>query len=185
LNNLPDEAIANWRKALELDPNDGSAETDLGMVLFETGHKEEGFEDLKKAVDMVPKFPEARSHFGLALAKMDRKDEAVEQFQKAIALNPKSSEYHFNLGYVLESRGDFAGAVVPLQKSVELSEGKNWQYLAELAKSYDKTGRSAEAVESARQALDLARQDHEDKAAANLQQAVESYERDGATARQR
>jgi Flp pilus assembly protein TadD len=112
-------------------------------------------------------------------------DEAVEQFQKAITLNPKSTEYRFNLGYVLESRGDFAGAVAPLQKAVELSEGKSWQCLAELAKSYDKTGRSAEAVESARQALDLARREHDEQVAANLQQAVESYERDSTSARQR
>jgi tetratricopeptide (TPR) repeat protein len=185
LNGLPDEAVVNWRKALELDPADASAETDLGMVLFDTGHKEEGVEDLRKAVEMAPGFAEGHSHFGLALAKMNRMDEAVEQFQKAIALNPKSTEYRFNLGYVLESRGDFAGAVAPLQKAVELSEGKSWQCLAELAKSYDKTGRSAEAVESARQALDLARREHDEQVAANLQQAVESYERDSTSARQR
>jgi superkiller protein 3 len=179
LNGLFDEAVANWRKALEIDPTDGSAETDMGTVLFENGHTQEGFEALKKAVEMAPKFPEGHSHFGLALAKMNRMDEAVEQFQKAIALDPKSTEYRFNLGYVLESRGDFAGAVAPLQKAVELSEGKSWQCLAELAKAYDKTGHSAEAIEFERQALDLAVKEHDEKLATKLRGDLDRYEHVG------
>jgi Flp pilus assembly protein TadD len=179
LNGLPDEAVANWRKALELDPNDGAAETDLGMVLFDTGHTQEGFEDLRKAVEMAPDFSEGHSHFGLALAKMNRMDEAIEQFQKAIALNPKSTEYRFNLGYVLKSRGDFAGAVAPLQKAVDLSEGKNWQCLAELADAYNQIGRSAEAIQSARQALDLAVQEHDEKLTKKLSEDLDRYARGG------
>jgi len=179
LNGLSDEAIENWRKALAIDPNDGAAETDLGMVLFDNGHTDEGYEALHKAVEMAPDFPEGHSHFGLALAKMNRMDEAIEQFQRAIALDPKSTEYRFNLGYFLESRGDFAGAVGPLQKAVELSEGKNWQCLSELANAYDHTGRSAEAVESARQALDLAVREQDEKLAKKLRGDLDRYEHSG------
>jgi len=179
LNGLSDEAIENWRKALAIDPNDGAAETDLGMVLFDNGHADEGYEALHKAVEMAPDFPEGHSHFGLALAKMNRMDEAIEQFQRAIALDPKSTEYRFNLGYFLESRGDFAGAVGPLQKAVELSEGKNWQCLSELANAYDHTGRSAEAVESARQALDLAVREQDEKLAKKLRGDLDRYEHSG------
>ena len=179
LNGLSDEAIENWRKALAIDPNDGAAETDLGMVLFDNGHTDEGYEALHKAVEMAPDFPEGHSHFGLALAKMNRMDEAIEQFQRAIALDPKSTEYRFNLGYFLESRGDFAGAVGPLQKAVELSEGKNWQCLSELANAYDHTGQSADAIQSARQALDLAVQEHDEKLAKKLRGDLDRYEHSG------
>jgi Flp pilus assembly protein TadD len=179
LNGLPDEAVATWRKALAIDPNDGAAETDLGMVLFDNGHTDEGYEALHRAVEMAPNFAEGHSHFGLALAKMNRMDEAIEQFQKAIALDPKSTEYRFNLGYFLESRGNFAGAVAPLQKAVELSEGKSWQCLSELAKAYDHTGRSAEAIQSARQALDLATQEHDEKLAKKLRGDLDRYEQSG------
>jgi Flp pilus assembly protein TadD len=176
LNNLPDEAITNWRKALAIDPRDGSAETDMGTVLFNTGHTDEGYEALHKAVELAPEFPIAHNHFGLALAKMNRTDEAAEQFQKAIALDPKSTEYPFNLGYLLESRGDFTGAVAPLQKAVELSQGKNWQCLSELANAYDHTGRSTEAIESERQALDLAVQQHDDKLVEKLRADLARYQ---------
>jgi Flp pilus assembly protein TadD len=152
--------------------------------LFDNGHAEEAFEHLQKAVAMAPDFPDGHNHLGLALASMHRFDEAVEQLQKAIELLPASVEFRFNLGYILEWRGDFAGAIAPLQKSVELSEGKNWHCLAELARAFDKTGRSAEAVLSAHKALDLAVQEQDEQVAVSLRQVVARYERDAAAVRQ-
>ena len=181
LNGLTDEAIENWRKALAINPDYAEAESSLGMTLFENGNTQEGFEDLKKAVEMIPDYADGHNHLGLAMAKMERTDEAVAEFQKAIALDDTSAEYRFNLGFVFESRGDFAGAVAPLRKAVELTEGKSWQCLAELAKAYSKTGQSAFAIEGARQALDLAVQAHDDEAATNLRQALEVYEHASAT----
>ncbi|MGD0628200.1 MAG: tetratricopeptide repeat protein [Terracidiphilus sp.] len=181
LNGNVDEAVANWKKALAIDPDDHGAETDMGTVLFDNGHAEEGFEHLRKAVSMAPDFPDGHNHLGLALASMQRFDEAVEQLQKAIELLPNSTEFRFNLGYTLESRGDFAGAIAPLQKSVELSEGKNWHCLAELARAFDKTGRPAEAVQTARKALDLAVEEHDEPVAASLRQVLARYERDSAS----
>jgi protein O-GlcNAc transferase len=176
-----DEAVANWKKALAINAADHGAETDMGTVLFDNGHAEEGFQHLQKAVNMAPGFPDGHNHLGLALATMQRFDEAVEQLQKAIELLPDSVEFRFNRGYILESRGDFAGAIAPLQKSVELSEGRNWHCLAELARAYDKTGRSAEAVESARKALDLAVEERDEPVAASLREVVARYERNAAS----
>jgi Flp pilus assembly protein TadD len=178
-NGLQDEAIVNWRKALELDDSDAGAESDLGMALFESGQAQEGFEHLRKAVELVPAFADGHSHLGLALAKTGKTDEAVEQFQKAIELDPTSVEYRFNLGFTLESRGDFAGAIAPLQKSVELTGGKDSNCLAALARAYGETGRSADAVQTARQALDLAVQEHDNQLADNLHEMLNRYERDG------
>ncbi|MGA3082246.1 MAG: tetratricopeptide repeat protein, partial [Terracidiphilus sp.] len=173
-----DEAAATWRKSLEVEPGDPGAETDLGTVLFENGHAQEGFDYLQKAVDAAPKFPDAHNHLGLALQAMGKIDLAVDQFQKAIALQPTSAEYSFNLGYALEQRGDFAGAVAPLQKSVDLSEAKNWRCLAELGNAYNKTGHTPEAIQSVRQALDLALQAHQDALARNLQEIIDGYQKD-------
>ena len=183
LNGDLDGAIATWRKSLTLDPSDPGAATDLGTVLLETGHTQEAYERLQKAVEVAPTFPNGHNELGLALAKMERIDEAVNQLQTAVALAPTSAEYRFNLGFVLESRGDYAGAVAPLQKAVELSQGKNWRGLAELANAYNKTGHSAEAIQSARQALDLAIEQHDDQLAKSLRDALERYELDGAASR--
>lgn len=172
-------AVLNWRESLTLDPSNAEAETDLGTALSERGQTQEAYEHLRKAVEMAPDFPDGHNQLGLALAKMGRMQEAVDQLQTAISLHPPSVEYHFNLGYVMASRGDIAGAVVAFQKTVELSEGKDWRCLAALADAYDKAGRSAEAIQSAHQALDLALQQHNEQLGNNLRKDLERYERDG------
>ena len=177
-----DEAIATWRKSLVLKPDSAATETDLGTVLFDGGNKPEGMEHLRRAVTLDPNLPDAHNHLGHALAESGQVDAAVDQLQNAVELLPDSVEYRFNLGYVLESRGDYAAAIAPLEKSVELSQSRNWHCLAELAHAYDNTGRSAQAVEAARKALDLAQQEHNDDLATNLRKLLERYQRDSAKA---
>jgi Flp pilus assembly protein TadD len=139
-------------------------------------------EHLQRAVNLDPKLPDGHNHYGMALAESGQGEAAVEQLQKAIELLPSSVEYRFNLGYVLESRGDYAGAVAPLEKAVELSEGKDWHCLAELARTYDNTGRSVQAVDAERKAVDLAVQEHNEELATNLRKILGRYEQDSAKA---
>jgi Flp pilus assembly protein TadD len=177
-----DGAVVNFRKSLTLDPSNPGVEADLGAVLFQNGQAQEGYEHMRKAVDMAPDFADGHTYLGTALAGMGRMDEAVAELQKAIALSPASVEARFNLGLVLGLRGDFAGAVGAFQKCVELSEGKDRRCLAALADAYDKTGRSAEAIQSAHQALDLAMQEHDEQLEKDLRGALERYEHHGAKA---
>jgi len=60
------------------------------------------------------------------------------------------------------------------------SKNKDWRCLAELAKVYDKAGRSAEAVQAAQQALDLATKRNNQQVARTLKDALDHYEHDGA-----
>jgi Flp pilus assembly protein TadD len=181
-NGVTGEAVATWRRSLSLKPDSAATETDLGTVLFDSGNKQEGVEHLQRAVTLDPNLPDAHNHLGQVLAQSGKVDAAVEQLQKAVELLPDSVEYRFNLGYILESRGEYAAAVAPLEKSVELSQSKNWHCLAELAQAYDKTGRSAQAVEAARKALDLAAQEHNDELVTNLRKLLERYQEDSAKA---
>jgi Flp pilus assembly protein TadD len=103
---------------------------------------------------------------------------AVEQLQRAIAVDPGSVEYRFNLAYVLESRGEYASALQPLERAVALSRRKDWRCLAELAKVYDMTGHSAEAIQSMREALDLAAKQNNGQVARTLRDALDHYERE-------
>jgi Flp pilus assembly protein TadD len=72
--------------------------------------------------------------------------------------------------------------VEPFQKAVELSNGKNWRALAELAKAYGATGRSADAIEAMRQAIDIALAQHDEQDAAKLRELLNTYQRSGANA---
>jgi Flp pilus assembly protein TadD len=173
-----DAAIENLNKSLALDPSDAGAEDNLGTLLFETHHPQEGEAHLRKAIAMAPDFADAHNHLGWELAKVGRLDEAVAQLQEAITLRPSSVEYHANLGYVIALRGDFAGAVPQFQKAVELSDGKEWRCLDMLASAYNVLGRSSEAVQTEQRALDLAVQQNDQQLENHLRDNLAHYEQD-------
>jgi Flp pilus assembly protein TadD len=73
--------------------------------------------------------------------------------------------------------------VAALRGAVELSEGRSWEALAALAEVYGKAGRFTEAVQAARQALDLALQEHDAQLESSLREALGRYEREAAETR--
>jgi Flp pilus assembly protein TadD len=184
-NNKIPEAIQVFRSAIQLDPDDPQAHYDLGTVLSGIDRDRDALDEFRRASTLEPENTLYLEHFAVSLALNGDLDGAVTQLQKAIAFQPTSSECRFNLGFALESKGDFAAAVAPFEKAVELSGGKNARFLAELAKVYDKTGRSADAVKAARQALDLAVLQNNEQLERNLREALDGYEADSAKANSR
>ena len=164
---LPD-AIDTLRRALELDPDDAMAHYNLGTLLIDSGQPQASLEEYRKASTLSPQDSTFLEHYGVSLAANGEWKEAIANLQKAVALEPSSAAFQFNLGFVMERSGDYAGAVSPLEKAVELGGGKNSRFLAELAKVYEKTGRDAEAVQSAQKALTLAAQERDLKRAQDL-----------------
>ena len=53
-----DRALAEYKKALELNPNDADVLNDLGMCLSYAGRAEEGIEMVRKAMRLNPHYPE-------------------------------------------------------------------------------------------------------------------------------
>jgi Flp pilus assembly protein TadD len=174
-NNQIPEAIQSLHQAIERDPSDALSHYMLATALSGSDQEREALAEYRQACALNPQNPVFLDHLAVSLDLNGDQAGAVEKLQNAIDLAPASAEYRFNLGIVLESRGDFQGAIAPLQKSVELSRGKNWRSFAELAKAYDKTGNHVDAIRSARQALSLAEQSHDEQAAKNLRDALEGY----------
>jgi len=173
------QAIEKLREAIKSDPDDALVHYVLATALSGNDKEVEALEEYKRAVALGPRNPTFVEHLAVSLALNGDTNGAVDQLQKAIAIEPNSVEYRFNLGYMLESQGDFAGAVSSFEKAVQLSRGKDWRCLAELAKVYDKVGRSAEAARSAELALDLAVKQNNVQVAQNLRDALKQYERRG------
>jgi Flp pilus assembly protein TadD len=181
-NKIP-EAIQTLRKAIQLDPEDALTHYYLAVLLTKSSQETEALTEYRKACALNPANATYLDHLGMALASSGDRDGAIEQLQKAIALQPGSAEHNFNLARLLELRGDYAGAVAPLQKAVELSKSKNGRFLAELASAYYKTGHSAEAIQSAKQALDLALDEQDVQLAKILMDDLDRYEHNGAAAK--
>src|SRR5208283_794187 len=74
---LLEEAIAEWKMVLELDPNNAKAHNNLGNALMWQGELSEGTAHLQKARELDPNFSEVQSDFGIGFYNR-------EQFRAAI-----------------------------------------------------------------------------------------------------
>ena len=175
-NNRIPEAIATLRNALQRDPDDAMAHYNLATLLSGINQERDALDEYRKASDLSPENTLFLERLAVSLVMNGDPHGALLRLQKAVVLLPASPELRFNLGYVLESQGEFAAALEPLQKAVELSQGRNGRFLAELANAYSKTSHFAEAVDVAHQALDLADQTHDEQLKKATREALDRYE---------
>jgi TolB-like protein/Flp pilus assembly protein TadD len=82
-----DEAIAEMKRALELDPLSVIINADFGSVLCIAGRYDDAIEQLRKALEMDPDFYYAHWNLAQALELKGRTEEAIAEYEKAIALN--------------------------------------------------------------------------------------------------
>ena len=82
-----DEAIAEMKRALELDPLSVIINADVGTVLCTAGRYDEAIEQLRKTLEMDPDFYYAHWNLGQALELKGRTEEAIAEYKKASELN--------------------------------------------------------------------------------------------------
>jgi TolB-like protein/tetratricopeptide (TPR) repeat protein len=82
-----DEAIAEVKRAIELDPLSLVINSDLGMIYYRARRYDEAVEQLRKTLEMDPGFYYAHWNLGSALAAKGALGPAIEEYQKARALN--------------------------------------------------------------------------------------------------
>ena len=67
-----DQAVAHYRKALEIRPDYAEAHVDLGNVLTSRGQVDEAIAHYQKALEIKPDYAEAHNNLGLALASREQ-----------------------------------------------------------------------------------------------------------------
>jgi tetratricopeptide (TPR) repeat protein len=86
-----DEAEEAIKRALEIEPNNGSYLDSLGWVEFRKGKFDQALADLLRAAkNMDREDPVVFEHIGDTYLKLNRVQEALESWQKALALDPKN-----------------------------------------------------------------------------------------------
>ncbi len=115
-----DEAIAAYRKAIELDPKYANAHINLGNALRNQGKLDEAIACFRKAIELDPKSAIAHNNLGLALRDQGKLDEAIASFRKAIELDPKYAAAHNNLGRALRDQKKLDEAIAAYRKAIEL-----------------------------------------------------------------
>ena len=118
-----DEAIAQYRMALDIKPDYFLAHHDLAFALTGRGQIDEAIAQYRMALDIKPDYFSAHNDLGLALAGRGQIDEAIAHFRKALDIKPDYTEAHNNLGVALASRKRIDEAIVHFRKTLEIDPG--------------------------------------------------------------
>ncbi|MGI8919427.1 MAG: winged helix-turn-helix domain-containing tetratricopeptide repeat protein [Pyrinomonadaceae bacterium] len=98
------EAIAESRQALVLDPVSVNANLDLGLILYFAHQYDEAIEQLQQTIDMDPNNQNAHRNLGLAYEQKKMYDEAIGEFRKVQALS-KGEFGEMALGHAYAAAG--------------------------------------------------------------------------------
>lgn len=82
-----DEAIAEAKRAEELEPLSFISNSHLGWILYFAGRYDEAIAHCKRLLDVDPNFFPARRYMGLAYEQKGMYAEAIDQFQQGVKLS--------------------------------------------------------------------------------------------------
>ena len=96
--------------ARELDPSNGLASANLGVLELMAGNREAARAALEHALELDSKIAKAENTLGVMAAQEGRKAEAIERWKRAVAINDADYQTLFNLATTLDGAGRAAEA---------------------------------------------------------------------------
>ena len=91
------EAIAAYRRALQINPKNIEAQCNVGGMLEQSGEYSQAIAAYRKAIGINPSHPEAHNNLGLILRQLGKFEEAMESFKRAIQAQPAGLSFMQNL----------------------------------------------------------------------------------------
>ena len=176
-----DEAENQFRQTLKIEPEScGSPQQPRRRLAFQ-GRLDEAAQHYREAIRIKPDNAEARNNLAMALHGQGKIAEAAVQWREAVRLQPNQVAFANCLAWVLATCPEASvrngpEAVKLARRAVQLSGGREPAMLGTLAAAYAEAGRFAEAVQTARQALELATQQNNQGMADALRAQIALYE---------
>jgi len=138
------DAEAEFKRALELNPNYATGHFWYGELLMYLGRFEESIREMKRALELDPVSLIINSALGGVYSWAEQQEQGLAQFQKTLALDANFAHAHASLGYALLAKNDYPAAIAEMKKARELS-GDAVYAVAGLGGVYAAAGRLEEA----------------------------------------
>jgi tetratricopeptide (TPR) repeat protein len=124
----PDNAIQEYRNALQLNPNNFEAHLKLGFLFYNVkGMYKEGMAHLLKAAELNPDDPRVHHDLGMALLHQQKIEQAIKHLSEALRRMPQGFDEQYNplnmrlsLGRAFLYAGNSKEAAVHLAEAVRL-----------------------------------------------------------------
>jgi tetratricopeptide (TPR) repeat protein len=152
--NEPERAIAEYRKALEIDPTFVAAYANLADLYRSLGREKEAETVLHQGLAKLPRAAALHHALGLALARQKRGEEALRELGEAARLDPASPRYTYVWGVALNDAGRRKEALAALGAALDRHPNDRELLLA-LAQLAAQAGDRAGAADYARRLIAL------------------------------
>ena len=114
------QALAMYRKAVELEPHFPQSQFNYAMSLFANGQSDEAVTHLEVAAHLERGDAGIQHDLGLIFIKHNSFINAFNCFSNVLVLQPNSAEGHFNMACTLANLGQFAPAATEFREALKL-----------------------------------------------------------------
>ncbi|PIW63990.1 MAG: hypothetical protein COW12_08800 [Candidatus Omnitrophica bacterium CG12_big_fil_rev_8_21_14_0_65_45_16] len=115
-----DEALASFKKAIELDPQYAHPYINLGAVYTAAGKPAEAIDFYRKGLALNPKVRDANYNWANAAAELGHYDEAIAHYLQEFKFHPEHIKACNNLANLYSRLNQFQNAVTYYQKGIEI-----------------------------------------------------------------
>jgi len=149
------DAIAHYRRAIELKPDYAPAYNNLGSALRANRQPDAAIAAYRRALELRPDFPDAQYNLANALLDEGRSGEAAQHLRKAMQAVAPSADAHNNLGIALAAEGRRDDAIAEFRKTLDLEPDSIIAH-RNLGNQLVTAGATREGVDHLRRAAQLA-----------------------------
>ncbi len=136
-----DAAEREFRRALELDPNNSNAHHWYGLYLARMGRHEEAMTQIKRALEGDPLNLTFNTNLAMGYADGRQYDQALDQFKKTFEIDPNYASAHDNLARTYLNMGKYDLWLEEWKKSATLAKDQEELAIAEdAARVYKRAG---------------------------------------------
>jgi Flp pilus assembly protein TadD len=146
-------ALAEYRIACDLRPDDPVAFAHLALALAQDGKPDEAIVNYRKSLALNANAA-VEADLGTLLSEKGMTAEGLEHLQKAVALSPEAADAQSKLAAALVKTGQIAEATAHLEKAVALAPD-SVEFRFSLAYALGQAGRFADAIPQLQKAVEL------------------------------
>ncbi len=116
-----DCAIHYIKRALEFNPINAEAYTNLGNAFRDKGQPDQAITCYEKAINLKPHIAMPYNNMGCVLQEKGQLNDAISYYQKALKVDPFLSFAYNNMGAALQEKNQLDDAISYYQKAVKLN----------------------------------------------------------------
>jgi tetratricopeptide (TPR) repeat protein len=162
----PTDAIAAYKRAADMDPDDGRTKAALAQALLNNNQLDEALQEYRKMSAADPEDASNLVHISEILRRQGKYEDALASVKKAVKKDPDSLEAGYNEGLLLDVLGRYDEAAQVYEHMVDLTTHANGAYtsdeknnraifLERLGSVYHEENKVDEAIATFQKMIDL------------------------------